>query len=83
VALSACRDRGVFACTDPGRPEIDGPHAWCLEHLEQGLTLGTDERFGEPIFTDRLLPEQIASAIFKRVADGDHRQCPRWSDEPL
>jgi [ribosomal protein S5]-alanine N-acetyltransferase len=55
-----------------GRPEAEGPHAWCLEHLEAGLKLGEDARFGEAIVTDHLLPDRLAEVIVQRVANARH-----------
>ena len=84
--LSARRDRGDAAYADPGRPEIDGPHTWCLQHLERGLKLCMDESFGEANATDDRSPEHIASAILKRVANGGYRTGHRQrlgSDELL
>ncbi len=45
------------------RPERDGPHDWCLSHLDAGLTAANDPAFGIEIETDDRTPAEIAQQI--------------------
>ncbi len=46
-----------------GRPDADGPHAWCLEHLHVGLAASCDPFFGLETPTDDHTPEEVVDAI--------------------
>jgi len=59
------------------RPEIDGPHAWCLDHLEAGKLLMANPAFGEAVSTDDHGPGDVAALIIATVAAP-----PATLDEP-
>lgn len=52
-----------------GRPNADGPHAWCLEHLHVGLSASRDPFFGQEIPTDGRTPEEVARAIVNALPE--------------
>jgi ribosomal protein S18 acetylase RimI-like enzyme len=45
------------------RAETEGPHAWCLDHLEAGMLLMANAAFGEAVATDNRDPERVADHI--------------------
>lgn len=45
------------------RPEAEGPHAWCLAHLDEGLSMSRDPTFGLEVRTEESTPSQIADEI--------------------
>ena len=49
------------------RPETDGPHAWCLDHLAAGALLMANAAFGEAVPTDNRDPERVADNILARL----------------
>jgi ribosomal protein S18 acetylase RimI-like enzyme len=49
------------------RPETDGPHAWCLDHLAAGVLLMANGAFGEAVPTDNRDPERVADHILARL----------------
>jgi predicted kinase len=53
------------------RPEADGPHDWCLAHLEAGLAMASDPAFGTAIPTDGQTPRQVAEEITRSVFGRD------------
>ena len=52
------------------RPETEGPHAWCLDHLEAGVMLMANTAFGEAVPTDGRDPEHVADDILARLRVG-------------
>lgn len=50
-----------------GRAEEEGPHAWCLAHLESGLAAANDPAFGIAVQTDGRTPREVAAAIARLV----------------
>lgn len=51
-----------------GRPESEGGHAWCLDHVESGLLLMQDPWFGESVITEGQTPQEVADMILRRLA---------------
>ncbi len=45
------------------RPDSEGPHAWCLAHLDAGLRAARDPTFGVEVDTDGRLPDDVANAV--------------------
>jgi len=45
------------------RPDGDGPHDWCLTHLDVGLRAARDPAFGVEVHTDQRTPSDVADAI--------------------
>ena len=50
-----------------GRADVDGPHAWCLGHLADGLRLMGDPAYGVAIPTADRRPAEVAAAILAHV----------------
>jgi ribosomal protein S18 acetylase RimI-like enzyme len=50
------------------RAETDGPHAWCLDHLEAGVLLMASAVFGEAVPTDNRDAERVADHILGRLS---------------
>jgi hypothetical protein len=53
------------------RPETEGPHAWCLDHLAAGVLLMANAAFGQAVPTDNRDPEAVMR--LRRC----HRSAPR------
>jgi GNAT superfamily N-acetyltransferase len=49
------------------RHEAEGPHAWCLDHLEAGKLLMANAAFGDAVPTDNRDPERVADDIVGRL----------------
>jgi ribosomal protein S18 acetylase RimI-like enzyme len=49
------------------RPEAEGPHDWCFDHLEAGTLLMANAAFGHAVPTDDRHPEQAADDILVRL----------------
>jgi hypothetical protein len=49
------------------RPETEGPHDWCLDHLEAGTLLMANAAFGDAVPADDRHPEQVADDILVRL----------------
>ncbi len=45
------------------RPDSEGPHAWCLTHLEVGLRAARDPAFGVEVDTEGRTPDDVATAV--------------------
>jgi hypothetical protein len=50
------------------RPDAEGPHTWCLDHLEAGLRLMSTASFGAAVPTQQRSPEDVARFIAAAVA---------------
>jgi ribosomal protein S18 acetylase RimI-like enzyme len=50
------------------RAEMDGPHAWCLDHVEAGVLLMASAVFGEAVPTDNRDAERVADHILARLS---------------
>ncbi|MBY0546926.1 MAG: ATP-binding protein [Candidatus Obscuribacterales bacterium] len=51
-----------------GRPESEGNHSWCLDHVESGLLLMQDPWFGESVITEGQTPPEVANLILGKLA---------------
>ena len=49
------------------RPDEDGPHAWCLRHLDVALAALRQEEFGIEVVTDERTPDEIAKEILRAL----------------
>jgi predicted kinase len=72
VRLTASRE--VLLGRILGRPDADGPHAWCLAHLEVGLAAAADPAFGVEVSTEGRTPTEIADAIVRELMPEDGRR---------
>lgn len=54
------------------RPDADGPHDWCLRHLERGLAAARDPAFGIEVPTDGASPDAVCDAILQILKDQAH-----------
>lgn len=52
------------------RSEEEGPHDWCLAHLDAGLRAARDPAFGVEIGTDQRTPSEVADAIMALLPQG-------------
>jgi len=52
------------------RPDSEGPHAWCLAHLDVGLVAARDPAFGVEVHTDGRTPVEVANAVLALLARG-------------
>lgn len=50
------------------RPHKEGPHQWCLDHMEQGLLIMSTEEFGLAIQTDTVPPAVVADRILTLIS---------------
>jgi hypothetical protein len=50
-----------------GRPDAEGGHRWCLDHLEVGLTAASDPALGVEVSTDGRSPAEVADAILREI----------------
>lgn len=50
------------------RPDSEGPHEWCLAHLESGLAASRDPAFGIEVQTDGCTPIDVAQTIIDLLA---------------
>lgn len=50
------------------RPDAEGPHAWCIAHLEVGIAASHDPFFGIELQTDGYTPAEIAHAIIETLS---------------
>lgn len=50
-----------------GRPNVEGNHAWCLDHLESGLALMQDSQFGDSVITEGRTPQEVAAQILRTL----------------
>lgn len=51
-----------------GRPDAEGPHAWCLAHLASGLAAARDPRFGTEVSTEGRDPDEVAAEVLRVLA---------------
>jgi AAA domain len=50
------------------RPETQGPHAWCITHLEVGIAASNNPFFGIEIQTDGYTPAEVARMIMETLS---------------
>ena len=50
------------------RPDEEGPHEWCLRHLETGVEAARDPEFGIEVVTDGRTPDDVADTILAVVS---------------
>jgi hypothetical protein len=65
VRMTASRD--VLVKRILGRPDEDGPHAWCLAHLDVGLAAAADSAFGVEVSTEGRSPADVADDIVRML----------------
>ncbi len=49
------------------RPDAEGPHKWCLDHLNDGLQIMRDSDYGDEIRTDGREPQQVVALILEKI----------------
>jgi hypothetical protein len=51
------------------RPDENGPHTWCLEHLAHGVQVMRDPAYGLAIPTEERRPEDVAALILAQLTN--------------
>jgi hypothetical protein len=63
--LTASKD--VLMSRILSRPDAEGPHAWCIAHLEVGMAASHDPFFGIEVQADDRTPAEVAHAIIEML----------------
>lgn len=50
-----------------GRPDAEGNHKWCLDHIASGLEIMSDPEFGLAVNSEGNLPYEVALQILQTV----------------
>jgi hypothetical protein len=67
LRLTACED--TLRTRILGPPEDEGPHAWCLSHLEVCLRAFANPLFGQEVATDNQTPTDVARVILQMLTE--------------